>query len=254
MITVITPTGDRPLAFSLLRKWISNQTIKPDQHIIVDDGKIPMQIEDLQSYEFYIRREPLASDPKHTLVVNIKTALEDIKTVENNKIIICEDDEYYAPNYIFTMAKKLEDYQIVGITCAKYYHLPTGGYEQHKNIQHASLAETAFQSSFLPIVGRCIDKGMEQRWLDDNIWREVLGKKISHDLFLDKEQSLYCGIKGLPGRFGIGIGHNPKVYKKHDDIQRSKLKEWIPNDYQYYLNVLANWDSPYPENCRKVRL
>ena len=48
MITVITPTGDRPLAFSLCRKWIFNQTIKPDQHIIVDDGKIPMIIEDLQ--------------------------------------------------------------------------------------------------------------------------------------------------------------------------------------------------------------
>lgn len=237
MITIITPTGDRPLAFSLCRKWIFNQTIKPDQHIIVDDGKTAMIIEDLQSYEFYIRREPLPSDPKHTLVVNIKTALPHIK---GDKIFICEDDEYYSPDYISSISGKLEARQVVGITCAKYYHLPTGGYEQHKNIEHASLAQTAFQSSILPLIEKCVDKGMEQRWLDDNIWKEVLkDKKISFNLFVDKEESLYCGIKGLPGRFGIGIGHNPKAYKKHDDIARSKLREWILNDYQSYLDILG---------------
>lgn len=235
MITVITPTGDRPLAFSLCRKWIYNQTIKPDQHIIVDDGRIPMQLENIQPYEYYIRREPITSDPKHTLVINIKTALPYIK---GNKILICEDDEYYSPTYFSEMSKRLEVNSIAGITCAKYYHLPTGGYEQHKNTTHASLAETAFQSSLLPFVEKQIDKGMEQKWLDDNIWTGVFKEKVNYNLFLDKEQSLYCGIKGLPGRKGIGIGHNPKIFKKHDDAKRSKLKEWIPNDYKDYLDLL----------------
>ena len=37
-ITVITCTGDRPEAFKLCRTWMSRQTRKPDQWIVVDDG------------------------------------------------------------------------------------------------------------------------------------------------------------------------------------------------------------------------
>jgi len=41
IITAITPTGDRPLALALCQQWMDAQTVRPDQWIVVDDGKIP---------------------------------------------------------------------------------------------------------------------------------------------------------------------------------------------------------------------
>jgi glycosyltransferase involved in cell wall biosynthesis len=238
VITAITPTGDRPIAFHLLRRWMSNQTVKPDQWIIIDDGKDPMKLENLQPYEQYIRREPNQTDPKHTLVVNVDHAIPFIK---GDKVFFCEDDEYYAPTYIERMISHLEKHQVVGIGCSKYYHLPTGGYEQHGNMQHASLAQTAFDISVLSMVKHCIGFGMEIQWLDDRIWKEVVraNGKISSYIFIDQQESLYVGMKGLPGRTGIGIGHKPKTYKRHDDENRSKLKEWMPSDYSIYLEMLG---------------
>jgi hypothetical protein len=236
MITCISPTGDRELAFSLCKKWMSNQTVKPDQWIIVDDGAVPISGEMSEEYIHYIRREPKSTDPKCTLLVNLKEAIPFIK---GDKIFIIEDDEYYAPNYIEEMSKQLDSYEVVGIGKAKYYHLPTGKYDIDKNMDHASLAETGFRSSFLPEFANCIEK-TNGFWLDVQIWKRVFDPRnqIKGLVFVDGD-SLYLGMKGLPGRKGIGIGHNPYSYRKNvDDTGRTQLKKWVPNDYQIYLDIL----------------
>jgi len=238
--TVITPTGDRPIAFALSRKWMACQTVKPKRWVIIDDGKIPMDLGELRSYEYYVRREPQPNDPKHTLVVNVK---ESLPFIEGDKVLFWEDDEYYAPAYLEKMIKKLTSFSVVGIGCAKYYHLITGGYIEHQNMEHASLAQTGFDISVLPMIKSCVDKGMEKDWLDCNIWREVQRSKRSDDpissmIFRDTDNPLFVGMKGLPGRFGIGIGHKTDSYKNHDDADRSKLKEWMPHDYPAYLDLL----------------
>lgn len=238
-ITAITLTGDRNVAFSLCRLWVKNQNVRPTQWIVVDDGSIPMRIEKQEGYLEYVRRTPKSTDPKFTLIENMLTAIPRIK---GEKILIMEDDEYYAPEYIEEMSKRLDSYEIAGVGCAKYYHLPTGGYIQHKNMEHASLAETGFRSSFLPSFIRCAQQGMDQYWLDDRLWKAVKeGKKngLKAQIFVDADRPLYVGMKGLPGRKGIGIGHNPFSYKgRADDINRSVLKKWIPKDHQIYLDLL----------------
>lgn len=235
MVTCITPTGDRFLALDLCRKWIFNQTMHPDLHVIVDDGKVPSFIGNLKPYEMYVRREPKLSDPKHTLVVNVDFAM---KYLKEGKVFFIEDDEYYSPDYISIMSKQLDMFDFVGIGCSKYYHLPTGGWQQHLNMDHASLAQTCFNMSYVDLVSKCVSKGMSQNWLDDNIWREVRKSKSIKSCIFKDEVSLYCGMKGLPGRAGIGIGHNLKVYKNHDSQDRVKLKEWVLKDYTTYISLL----------------
>ena len=236
MLTVITPTGDRPLAFSLCKRWMENQTHKPDQWIVIDDGKQSMDLQS-EGYLEYVRREPVKTDPKHTLVVNVATAIPKIK---GDKVIFWEDDEYYAPEFLEVMNHHLDKFQVVGIGWAKYYHIRTGGWVEHQNMNHASLAQTGFQMSVLSMVQMCIDRGMEKEWLDCQIWDETMKSKttISHLIFRDERKPLYVGIKGLPGRNGIGIGHKIETYKNHDDKGRSKLISWVQKDYQVYLNVL----------------
>lgn len=240
MITVITPTGDRAIAFGLCQRWIMQQTRTPDQWIVVDDGMAAMEP---YCPVDYVRRITQASEPKHTLSRNIKAALPLIK---GDKIMIIEDDEYYAPGYIEEMARRLDSSEVVGICNSKYYHLPTGGYENCKNMAHASLAETGFRASFLPVFSDCVDKGMDIYWLDDQMWRRIRESKgtarpITSELFVDSNEPLYVGMKGLPGRVGIGVGHNPAFYqnKHRDGVDRSQLRKWVPKDYQVYLDVLA---------------
>ena len=228
-VTVITPTGDRQLAFSLLQKWMKAQTKQPDQWVVVDDGKVPtvpsmsMQL---------VRRFPQQTDPKFTLALNLKTAFP---LVKGDVVLIMEDDEYYAPEYIDTMVRALDSHVITGIAKAKYYHLPTGGYYQNANDRHASLAETAFRTSILPEISRIVNE-KDDPFIDIRIWKKFLplGK-----LFEDTNLPLYCGMKGLPGRAGIGGGHNPAMYRnRKDGADRAMLKAWVPGDYRVYMEAL----------------
>jgi hypothetical protein len=240
-ITAITPTGDRPLAFRLCREWMANQTQRPDQWIIVDDGKVPMEVPVAMRMNpsiQYVRREPRPDDPPHTLDLNLKAALPHIA---GDKILIIEDDEYYAPGYVEEMARRLDQAEVVGICRSKYYHLPTGGYQQVGNVGHASLAQTGFRSSFLQIFGSLIQNGDNSKWPDDKLWRHVQATagtrdKITSMLFVDDQTPLYVGMKGLPGRGGIGAGHKTSMYHATDK-DRSQLKAWIPRDYRVYLDV-----------------
>jgi hypothetical protein len=56
-------------------------------------------------------------------------------------------------------------------------------------------------------------------------------------LFSDSDRPLYVGIKGLPGRNGIGMGHNPGMYLNRDAGGRPVLKQWMPDNYQTYMNL-----------------
>lgn len=232
MITAITPTGDRPLAFALLQKWVENQTKKIDQWIVVDDGKGVMGLLHLPQDRVitYVRREPQPGEPPHTLLLNLKAALPHIL---GDKIIILEDDEYYAPAYAEGMAAAMDAFEVVGLGLSKYYHLPTGCYGVPGTRRHASLAQTAFRSSFLSEFAQLL---VGDPYLDMRLWRQA-GKR-GH-VFVDDDAPIYLGIKGLPGRPGIGAGHNPRIYRTRDHSGRPQLAAWVPKDYQVYMDILS---------------
>jgi len=235
--------------FALCQRWMKNQTRQPDQWIVVDDGWIPT-IPVLECD--YIRREPQPDDPKHTMIMNIKAAA---KHISGDLIVIMEDDEYYAPGYVAALADALSRHEVVGIGRSKYYHLPMGGYLRHDNLNHASLAQTGFRSSFLPEFLSVLDG---DQFLDIRIWKLLNGvsapacdaydrtetSRITKDgrgiVFDDgDDHCLYVGIKGLPGRPGIGSGHNPRGYYKHDTPDRAMLRKWIGagRDLESYMGL-----------------
>lgn len=244
MITAITLTGDRPEAFALCRKWIEKQTVKPDQWIIVDDGKHPVE---RPTGTDYVYRKPTPGEPRFTMLLNLKMALSRIK---GDKILIMEDDEYYHPKYIESMVERLGPYQIVGIGHSKYYYLPTGGYIAHDNMNHASFAQTAFDKTVVPMLEHLLDR--KNMFIDIDLWSKfasegyyrqglcsVFGNVNKGLVFRDLYPCLYVGMKGLPGRSGIGIGHNARTYTKHDIPDRKLLKQWVAEDYHDYLNLIG---------------
>jgi len=238
MITLITPTGDRPLAFALCQYWMRKQTLQAYQWIVIDDGKIPTK---LYAPMTYIRREPQVNDPQCTLVLNLLTALP---RIEGNKIIIIEDDEYYAPKYVAEVASRLDQHEVVGIGNTKYYHLFSGGNYRHRNIDHASLAQTAFCDSFLPAFKKILNENIEEARIDKYIWRTLRGSVRGFIFIEEKKNPRYVGMKGLPGRPGV-IGHDPESspYRRQrcsPDRSRRRLRDWIPDreDFGIYINIV----------------
>lgn len=229
MITAITPTGDRPLVFSLCRRWIEHQAVRPGQWIVVDDGREP--ITNANGFE-YVRRHP--GPEKNTLALNLMAAMPYIK---GDKILIIEDDEYYAPGYVAAMSKYLDKHEVVGIGMSRYYHLPSGGYMVIGNMSHASLAQTGFRRSFLPEFRKVLIPG--KLYIDFAVWQRARPRGRAF-VFRDKAP-LYVGIKGLPGRPGIGRGHDARIYRLHDPA-RKILRQWMPRDYQAYLDILKGND------------
>ena len=247
-ISCITPTGDRPLAIFLQCRWMKQQSVQPTQWIIVDDGIAPSCGAGnylIPSYAQYIRREPKADDPKHTLGANVR---ESLPRITGSKILIIEDDEYYAPTYIEEMSKRLNEHELVGIGRSRYYNLPHSRYFRDTNFWHASLAQTAFRSSFLEKIKHLFD---DEIYIDVRIWEtennsrfNFSGKERKTDkgngiIFDDGEDNpLYVGIKGLPGRPGMGIGHTHCQSFAYDE-GRNQLKKWIPDNYESYLGFIG---------------
>ena len=226
-ITAITCTGDRIETFRLCSKWMSEQTVKPDQWLIIDDGKDPLCPPDGAEY---IRREPKISDPKPTMLLNLKTV---IPLIKGDIILFFEDDEYYAPTYIEEMSRKFEKYEIVGIAPSRYYHLFSARYMDSGNLHHASLAQTGFRKSFLPEFESLLNGN---QFVDARVWGKANGKGF---LFSDADNPLYVAMKGMPGRAGIGNGHFNLGDLNPDSPSMDTLRKWIPNKehFDIYFNL-----------------
>jgi len=170
-ITVITCTGDRPEAFRLLQIWMANQAIKPSQWIVIDDGKIPIQ----PSSDFeYCRREPTPTGFTHTLCLNM---LEAIPRVKYEKVIIMEDDDWYAPTYISYMSDLLDKADIVGMGKLIFYYPSLMQYMEKGTLKQPAFGQTAFHRHVLPIIKEICDNAANEY--------ELCGKGLI-DVFLWK--------------------------------------------------------------------
>lgn len=241
-LSVVTCTGDRPFCLSLITKWINCQTKLPDQWLVIDDGKTPTSnqvIEALPNYAVYLRREPREQEPEHTLNLNIQYALPHIK---GDAIVFCEDDEYYSPEYLGTMYSKLLHYEAVGICRSRYYNIQSFRSYTHSNREHASLAQTGIQKSFLKELANLLEG---DPFIDIRIWSKISGSEIppwgklkrvplqervvnGRGLLFDdslNNKFIYVGMKGMPGRAGIGSGH--KTLQGAFDANCNILKKWI---------------------------
>jgi len=202
MIVVITPTGERPEAWANCIKYMKKQDYKgPVKWIIVDDGRTPSAVPEVENWKIsVIRPEPFWKPGQNTQARNL---LEGLKMVDfdNDKVVIVEDDDCYASWWISRCVGWLETHDLVGEAPSLYRHLD-GTEKMMNNRDHASLCSTAMKGSALHTFKKILSK--YQNAIDINLWRyqKCGSKKIypfSHGVI---------GIKGYPGRPGIGMGHN----------------------------------------------
>lgn len=232
LVTVITPTGQRKAALELCAKWLQNQTYPMDkiQYICVSDewdtdykhsypanGGTPHTVE-LGSFLKW-------KEGFNTHRLSLMAALPYIK---GEHIFFFEDDDFYSPPYIEFYVHLLQKFDLVGEGNAKYYYLPTHVYKEINNYEHTSLASLAFNKSLLPIFERALHSG--EPFFDLKFWQYAKEEKVNSLIFTNKNLSI--GIKGMPGRKGIGLGHRPEGWDS--DPFGKKLMEWLPDNWQDY--------------------
>lgn len=221
MLTIITPTGGRQESFNVLTECIRQQTHQDFEWIVIDDCEIPTEIpSDIINIK-HIRPEPYWKRGQVTLARNLK---EGLQHVSNEKVVIMEDDDWYHPRWLDTVSKWLDRHNLVGECDSHYYNVKNQTGRNMNNRRHASLCATAMRG---PMIDNMLDllKTVDDK-IDVKLWRKYYteGK-------LYPWNGLVVGIKGLPGREGIGVGHSLKG-------KPVSLSEWIPNWEEYYKGIL----------------
>jgi hypothetical protein len=223
-ITLVTPTGDRPEAIARLRHHVSFQEIdEPMRWIIVDDGDTPIEMPAIKGVEVCLLRRT-----RKTGVSLVENLLHGLSAVKGGKIIFLEDDDWYGASYCETMANLLDDAPLVGLVEHRYYHVRTGGHHVFENRTHASLSQTSIRHDAIKFLLKYLEEGRTP-FVDVPFWRSFsLAKRLV------SSPGMSCGMKGMPGRAGYGVGHREGFYQKHDDAKFSVLKSWIGDDWVLY--------------------
>ncbi len=225
MLTLLTATGARPEAWAICERLMAAQDYTgPVTWIIVDDGPEPQPVTFKRKgwQLMVIRPAPLWQPGQNTQARNLRKGLEAVPA--DARLVIIEDDDYYRADWLTTVAERLERAELVGECQARYYNIAQRRGRQLSNNAHASLCSTAMRGRALDTFRAELKPGVQ--FIDINLWRR---HKPSH-LFAGGR---VVGIKGLPGRDGIGMGHRDD-FRGTADPDLALLRQWIGNDVELY--------------------
>ena len=181
-LAVVIPTrGNRERFLDFSLKRLNEQTLKPDEIIIVND-------------------KPRSNNKD--IAWRYKVGLQRAKEKKCNAVIFWEDDDWYSIDYIEWLYKKWIEYNspfLFGIDETYYYHIRVNKYNYMKHPQRSS----AFCMIVNPSeVLKCNWPKDDYPFLDLHLWRNHKGTAIS---FGDRVRAI--GIKHGIGMVGGG-GHN----------------------------------------------
>lgn len=233
-ISLVTPTGGRKESLQRCVKYVE-RLIKPVdvpiEWIIVNDSeyqdsyktKTKTRINDIDIYA--VQPFHIWSPGKNTQALNL---LEACKHINYDYVIFIEDDDWYSPNHLINLYENLSDVDLVGENPSRYYHVPSKSYRIMNNDRHTSLCQTGMKSTIIERLTRVCHRRPDL--IDWHLWQTVCTKKVL-------ETQNCVGMKGLPGRPGIGIGHTPQrslqSWTKDSDL--SVLSQWIGDDVKLYV-------------------
>ncbi|MEM6413191.1 MAG: hypothetical protein AAF720_00855 [Pseudomonadota bacterium] len=235
MLTLLTPTGERPEAFSLLCRMMTLQDYNGPVHwIIVDDGAEPQPIDfnrDCWTLEV-IRPKPVWQFGQNTQGRNL---VEAMKCVASDALVtIVEDDDYYAPNWLSWIVANKDSAEVFGEGWAVYYNPIARMYFTHGNDRHCSLRCTVFSGGAIERFWNIIQT--PRLLYDIEFWKRSTDRKVF-------PQKRTVGIKGMPGRAGLAQGHQPYGGKKDPDL--SVLRKLIGDHADWYASIMKDFNMTY---------
>ena len=241
----------RPEAMRLCHLWVQRQTLSKNreyqkdqvQWLVLDDTPEGGQTHDpFMGMSHVIKPEPSWEPGQNTQGRNLLAGLEKCK---GEFIAIIEDDDWYAPDYLEKMLEIMESYKalVIGEAGAIFYNVRERSYQRYRNQSHAGLCQTIFRRSLIPLLVQAIHTAatlpktahVSNWWLDVGFWNLIHKDVGKQHVFLFPEAMWCVGIKGMPGREGIGTGHSIEKEKGWvSDPQSVKLQQLIGADSRHY--------------------
>lgn len=226
MLSLVTATGARPKAWELCQRWMAAQDYAGRVlWVVVDDGPEPQPITFSRPnwHVCLIRPVPLWQPGQNTQARNLARGVSACDP--RFPVVFIEDDDHYAPGWLSKVESEIQRAEVVGEIRARYYNVATRTGRQLNNTQHASLCSTAIRGAALKtFLSVCQPSA---KFIDINLWRSHKSKHLFGG-------NLVTGIKGLPGRGGIGMGHDPR-FAGSKDLNGALLRQWIGFDAEAYL-------------------
>lgn len=223
MIKLLTATGCRPKAWAICELLMSRQDYQGAvEWIVVDDGPVAQPV-NFQRKNWHVkvsRPTPFWKRGQNTQARNLAAGVQFVK--EGEVVLIIEDDDHYAPDYISKMVEALESAELVGVKPSRYYNVATKRSQTMMNNAHSSLCSTAMRGKATEEFRKIVN-GLAVKFIDIQLW------KACSESRLIKEPRLCTGIKGLPGRGGIGTGHRSGFGR-----EGTALQDWIGEDAALY--------------------
>jgi len=238
-IALITPTGARKDQFALCQRWMKRQTYTGEVLWIIVDDAVPVTTDIINSdFRKNWTIVKIYPNPKwsgsNTQARNIKAGTDYLKQNYTREQIQCifiiEDDDYYKVCYLEAMMAHLKNYWMIGETNTIYYNVLWRRFVVNPNRHHASLFQTAFTWDVLSI----FEASFKDKFIDAKFW--TMGR--NKNLFFDNV--LAVGMKGMPGRGGIGAGHRISSRDFSSDHDFKFLTKIIGNDSTYYARYYRN--------------
>lgn len=235
MIALITPTGARPAQIKHCAKFMQRQDYKGAVLWVIIDDALPITTdfitEDFKENWTILKLYPETpwKPGQNTQARNLNAGVSVLEAWGIEAVFIVEDDDYYRPDYLRIMAEKLKDNDLVGEKNTIYYHVPAECWMQNGNETHASLFQVAFKPQLIGIFKNACRAG--SKFIDIRFFKEA--RKAGARIHLFNSTHLSVGIKGLPGRTGIGMGHRI-AGRMIPDPGKERLKELLKEDYIHY--------------------
>lgn len=210
-IAVLIPDrGDRPEFLKNCKRMIQDQTIKPN---IVK----------------VINYKPLSD--KCDITQRYRIGYDELRNCGIDCILLIENDDYYAPNYIETMVDKwveLGKPEIIGTNYTIYYHINERAHFTMNHSRRASAMNTLLKPDLdFPW---CVD---HEPYTDLHLWKTLKG------MTFDPGKIISIGIKHGVGMCGgrnhidylhryINKDHNSEFLKQHMDSK----------SFNFYTNAI----------------
>lgn len=186
-------------------------------------------------------------DPKSKLHPLCQSYLTALPHVLGDKILFWDDDDIYFETYIRVMSRLLDTYDLVGQSNARYYHLPERKWQEMRNEDYASLAQTGMTLAAVNTFKQVAKAGTAT--MDGTLWthwRGTLGRSAK----IIPSAGLHVALKD--GR-GIGTGHVTDFGEWTADPQGEKLREWTGVLADRYSGYYINTQGPNNEPCVQLK-
>jgi len=228
-VSIITSTGDRPFSFALSEFFVKRQNYKGDiQWVVVDNGKVPMQMNEGQ---FYIRRVGEESSIGKNLLLAISK-------VRHDRVLIMEDGDWYSHNWITTMLKELKNFYVVGTYPTWQFNLKNSFCWKTGSKEMSVLASMAFQGNGVSDLYSVCER--VKTYNTDSFFNECF--RVENSLCKScciSEKDMY-----LVQMKGYTRGHVCETSAK-EDVGFVKLKSLIGTDFRLYEPMIEQLHLEY---------